>query len=119
MAATALLGLLFERTLWGPMRRRHAGFLQLILMSLGLAFVLRAVFTWFWGTEIRLLDVDTTSTVELLGLDRADELIVLVVGVVVLVATGLMLRYARLGKRMRAPRTTSTLRKRPASTPAG
>ena len=72
MAATALLGLLFERTLWGPMRRRHAGFLQLILMSLGLAFVLRAVFTWFWGTEIRLLDVDTTSTVELLGLDRAD-----------------------------------------------
>jgi neutral amino acid transport system permease protein len=103
MAATALLGLLFERTLWGPMRRRHAGFLQLILMSLGLAFVLRAVFTWFWGTEIRLLDVDTTSTVELLGLRIGQtELIVLVVGVVVLVATGLMLRYALLGKRMRA-----------------
>ena len=102
MAATALLGLLFRRTLWGPMRRRLAGFLQLILMSLGLAFVLRAVFTWFWGTEIRLLDVDTTSTVELLGLVGQDELIVLVVGVVVLVATGLMLRYALLGKRMRA-----------------
>ena len=103
MAATAVLGLVFERTLWGPMRRKHAGFLQLILMSLGLAFVLRAVFTWFWGTEIRLLDVNTTSTVEFLGLRIGQtELIVLVVGVVVLVATGLMLRYALLGKRMRA-----------------
>src|SRR5918994_4314142 len=43
MLATAILGLIFERTLWGPMRRKHAGFLQLILMSLGLAFVLRAL----------------------------------------------------------------------------
>ncbi|HEX2358255.1 MAG TPA: branched-chain amino acid ABC transporter permease [Solirubrobacterales bacterium] len=103
MLATAVLGLLFERTLWGPMRRKHAGFLQLILMSLGLAFVLRAVFTWFWGTEIRLLDVNTTSTVEFLGLRIGQtELVVLGVGVAVLVATGLMLRYALLGKRMRA-----------------
>lgn len=103
MLATALLGLLFERTLWGPMRRKHAGFLQLILMSLGLAFMLRGVFQWFWGTEIRQLDVDTTSTVELFGLRIGQtELIVLVVGVVVLIGTGLMLRYALLGKRMRA-----------------
>src|SRR5215212_2728495 len=42
MIATALLGLLFERLLWGPMRTKHAGFLQLILMSIGLAFLLRA-----------------------------------------------------------------------------
>ena len=53
MLATALLGLLFERLLWGPMRAKHAGFLQLILMSIGLAFLLRAVVQWFWGTEIR------------------------------------------------------------------
>jgi neutral amino acid transport system permease protein len=103
MAATAILGLLFERTLWGPMRKRKAGFLQLILMSLGLAFLLRAVIQWFWSTEIRQLDVDNTSTVELLGLRIGEtELIVVVVGVVVLLAVGLMLRYSLLGKRMRA-----------------
>jgi neutral amino acid transport system permease protein len=103
MTATALLGLLFERTLWGPMRKRKAGFLQLILMSLGLAFLLRAVIQWFWSTEIRQLDIDNTSTVELLGLRIGEtELIVVVVGVVVLVAVGLMLRYSLLGKRMRA-----------------
>lgn len=103
MIATALLGLLFERLLWGPMRRQHAGFLQLILMSIGLAFLLRAIVQWFWGTEIRQLDVNTTSTVELLGLRIGQtELIVVVVGIVVLIAVGLMLKLTLLGKQMRA-----------------
>jgi neutral amino acid transport system permease protein len=103
MIATALLGLLFERVLWGPMRAKHAGFLQLILMSIGLAFLLRAVVQWFWGTEIRLLDVNTTSTVDFLGLRIGQtELIVVVVGVGVLFLVGLMLKLTVLGKQMRA-----------------
>jgi len=103
MVATALLGLLFERLLWGPMRRQKAGFLQLILMSIGLAFLLRAVVQWFWGTEIRSLDVDRTSTVELLGLRIGQtELIVVIVGVGVLIGIGLLLRMTVLGKQMRA-----------------
>jgi neutral amino acid transport system permease protein len=103
MVATAFLGILFERLLWGPMRAKRAGFLQLILMSIGLAFLLRAIIQWFWSTEIRVLDVDTTSTVELFGLRIGQtQLIVVIVGVVVLVAVGLMLRLTLLGKRMRA-----------------
>jgi neutral amino acid transport system permease protein len=103
MVATALLGLLFERLLWGPMRAKHAGFLQLILMSLGLAFLIRAVVQWFWSTEIRTLDVNTTDTVDFLGVRIGQtELIVLVVGVAVLVGVGFMLRVTLLGKRMRA-----------------
>src|SRR5215211_7254186 len=93
MAMTAVLGLLFERLLWGPMRAKHAGFLQLILMSIGLAFLLRAIVQWFWSTEIRVLDVDTTSTVELLGLRIGQtQLIAVIVGVGVLVIVGLMLK---------------------------
>src|SRR5215217_5145876 len=103
MLMTALLGILFERLLWGPMRAKQAGFLQLILMSIGLAFLLRAIVQWFWSTEVRVLDVDTTSTVELLGLRIGQtELIVVVVGVAVLVLVGLMLRLTILGKQMRA-----------------
>ena len=103
MAATAVMGLFFEKTMWGPMRKRKAGFLQLILMSIGLSFLLRAVIQWFWSTEIRQLDVDNTTSVEFLGLRIGQtELIVVVVGVVVLLAVGLMLRYSLLGKRMRA-----------------
>src|ERR687891_333729 len=68
MAATAVLGVFFERVMWRPMRAQGAGFLQLILMSIGLAFVIRSVIQWFWGTEIRTLDVDVISTVTFLGL---------------------------------------------------
>ncbi len=103
MVATALLGLLFERVLWAPMRAKHAGFLQLILMSIGLAFLLRAVVQWFWSTDIRVLDVDTTSTVQFLGLRIGQtQLVVVIVGIVVIAAIGLMLRLTLLGKRMRA-----------------
>src|SRR5215204_6812372 len=103
MLMTAVLGLLFERLLWGPMRAKHAGFLQLILMSIRLAFLLRAVVQWFWGTEIRLLDVNTTSTVDFLGLRIGQtELIVVIVGVGVLLLVGLILKMTILGKQMRA-----------------
>jgi neutral amino acid transport system permease protein len=103
MAATALLGLFFERIMWRPMRAQGSGFLQLILMSIGLAFVIRSAIQWFWGTEIRSLDVDILSTVSFLGLRIGQtELIVIIVGIAVLLAVGVMLRFSLLGKQMRA-----------------
>jgi branched-chain amino acid transport system permease protein len=103
MLMTALLGILLDRVLWAPMRAKHAGLLQFLLMAIGLAFLLRAIFQWFWGTEVRALDVNVTSSVEILGLRIGQtELIVVVVGIAVLVAVGLGLRMTLLGKRMRA-----------------
>ncbi|HEX8689246.1 MAG TPA: branched-chain amino acid ABC transporter permease [Solirubrobacterales bacterium] len=103
MATTALLGLLFERVMWRPMRAKGAGFLQLILMSIGLAFVIRSAIQWFWGTEIRVLDVDVTDSVTFLGLRIGQtELTVVVLGIAVLVAVALVVRFSLLGKRMRA-----------------
>ena len=103
MATTALLGIFLERVMWGPMRSKGAGMLQLILMSLGLALVIRYVIQYIWGTEIRQLDVNVIDTVSFAGIQIGQtKLIVIVIGVVVLVAIGLMLRYALLGKRMRA-----------------
>ena len=103
MVATAVLGVFFERVMWGPMRRRGAGFLQLILMTIGLAFVIRSVIQFIWGTEIRELDVNVTSSVEFLGLRIGQtELVVVVVGFVVLTAVVLLLRFSLLGKQMRA-----------------
>ena len=103
MATTALLGLLFERLMWRPMRAKGAGFLQLILMSIGLAFVIRSAIQWFWGTQIRTLDVNVVDSVTFLGLRIGQtELLVVVVGIAVLVATALVVRFTLLGKRMRA-----------------
>jgi neutral amino acid transport system permease protein len=103
MVATAVLGIVLEKVMWGPMRARGAGMLQLLLMSIGLALVIRYGIQFVWGTELRALDVNNTATVDFLGLSIGRIfLVVIIVGFVVLVATGLMLRFTLLGKRMRA-----------------
>ena len=103
MAATAVLGVAFELGMWGPMRRKRAGTLQLILMSIGLAFVLRNGIQFIWGTAPESLNANVTASVSFLGLRIGrTELIVAVLAYVVLAGVGLMLRYARLGKQMRA-----------------
>jgi neutral amino acid transport system permease protein len=103
IATTALLGVALEKIMWAPMRRRGAGMLQLLLMAIGLAFVIRYVIQFIWSTELRQLDVNLTDTVKFLGLTIGrTQLIVIIVGFLTLIATGLMLRLTLLGKRMRA-----------------
>jgi neutral amino acid transport system permease protein len=77
--------------------------LQLLLMSIGLALVIRYTIQFIWSTEPRQLPVNRTATVEFLGLTIGrTNLIVVIVGFAVLILTGLVLRYSLLGKRMRA-----------------
>jgi neutral amino acid transport system permease protein len=103
MVTTAVLGIFLEKAMWGPMRARGAGMLQLLLMAIGLALVIRYVIQFIWSTELRQLDVNRTETVEFLGLTIGrTNLIVIIVGFAVLIGTGMMLRYTLLGKRMRA-----------------
>jgi neutral amino acid transport system permease protein len=103
MAMTAVLGIFLEKVMWGPMRARGAGMLQLLLMAIGLALVIRYSIQFIWSTELRQLDVNLTDTVKFLGLTIGrTNLVVIAVGFSVLIATGLMLRYSLLGKRMRA-----------------
>jgi neutral amino acid transport system permease protein len=103
MGATAVLGVLLEKVMWGPMRSRGAGMLQLLLTAIGLALVIRYVIQFIWSTELRQLDVNRTATVDFLGLSIGRIFfITIIVGIVVLVGTGLMLRFTLLGKRMRA-----------------
>jgi neutral amino acid transport system permease protein len=103
MATTAALGIMLEKVMWGPMRSRGAGMLQLLLMSIGLALVIRYTIQFIWSTEPRQLPVNRTATVEFLGLTIGrTNLIVVIVGFAVLILTGLVLRYSLLGKRMRA-----------------
>jgi neutral amino acid transport system permease protein len=85
------------------MRKRGAGVLQLLLMSIGLGLVIRYTIQFIWGTELRSLDVNNTATVDFLGLSIGRMFFIsIIVGLVVLTATGLLLKYSTLGKRMRA-----------------
>jgi neutral amino acid transport system permease protein len=101
--ATAALGVAQELAMWRPMRAKHAGTLQLLLMSLGLAFFLRYAIQFVAGTEPRTLDADVTSSIEFLGLNIGEtELIIVIVSFVVLAAVATMLRVTSLGRQMRA-----------------
>jgi neutral amino acid transport system permease protein len=101
--ATAALGVAQELAMWRPMRAKKAGMLQLLLMSLGLAFVLRYAIQFIWGTDPRSLDADVTSSISFLGLNIGEtELIVVIISFVVLTAVATMLRVTSLGRQMRA-----------------
>lgn len=103
LVMTAVLGVLSERVMWRPMRARGAGLLQLMLMTLGLAFVIRYGIQLIWGTQPRRLEVNVTSSVSFLGLRIGrTELIVVIVGIGCLLAIGAMLRLTSLGRQMRA-----------------
>jgi neutral amino acid transport system permease protein len=103
VAATAALGIASERVMWRPMRAKGAGLLQMLLIAIGFAFVIRYSVQFVAGTEPRNLDVDATASVAFIGLRIGrTQLIVVVVGLLVLLAIGLMLQRTLLGKQMRA-----------------
>jgi neutral amino acid transport system permease protein len=99
----ALFAIVTELVMFKPMRKKRAGILQLILMTIGLAFVIRYMIQLFAGTEQRKLDVNVTDTINFIGLSIGrTQLIVVIVGLVVLTAIAMMLRYTSLGRQMRA-----------------
>lgn len=102
--ATALLAALLEVILWRPMRARGAGGLQLLLIAIGLAFVIRNGIQLVAGADPLELGVNVTSAIGLPSGWRIGtvELVVVVVGVVVLLTVATFLRFSRIGKEMRA-----------------
>lgn len=103
MVVAAAVAICLEATIWRPMRRKRARLLQLMLISLGLALIIRAAIQFAFGPEVKTLDVNATDAVQVLGLTIGrTEAITMVLGIAVLVAVAAVLRYSWLGKRMRA-----------------
>jgi branched-chain amino acid transport system permease protein len=100
---TALLALALEMVMWRPMRRKGAGVMQLLLMALGLAFVIRNVIQLIAGTDLRQLGANVTSSVRFHGLHIGrTELWVVILAFAVLVALATMLSRTGLGMHIRA-----------------
>lgn len=104
LVAVAALGLLLEWGIWAPMRRRGAGVMQLLLLSIGLAFVIRNLILFYWGGDDRSLDVDQFQSWTLFGdvTITAIQVTVIVTAGIVLVAVATMLKITLVGKTMRA-----------------
>jgi neutral amino acid transport system permease protein len=104
IAAVAALGIVLEFTIWAPMRRRGAGVMQLLLLSIGLAFVIRNLILFEWGGGDRGLDVDQFQSWHLFGdvTISAIQVTVIATAGVVLLLVATMLRVTLVGKTMRA-----------------
>ena len=104
LVAVAILGIVLEYTVWAPMRRKGAGILQLLLLSIGLAFVMRNLILFIWAGDQRSLDVDQFQVwrpFDYITISAIQVTVIVTAGVV-LVAVALMLRTTMVGKSMRA-----------------
>ncbi len=91
-----------EKVLWRPMRRRGASTVHLLIISIGLALVLRHIIFWVFGSGVyRYMPVSRRIDFGPFSLTPQDAVIV-AGSAVALFATALMLQKTRIGKAMRA-----------------
>ncbi len=104
IASIAALGLVLEWGIWAPMRKRGAGVMQLLLLSIGLAFVIRNLILFHWGGDDRSLDVDQFQSWNPFGdvVITGIQVTVIVTAGVVLLVVAAMLKSTLIGKTMRA-----------------
>ncbi|WP_233160093.1 branched-chain amino acid ABC transporter permease [Pseudonocardia sp. MH-G8] len=100
----ALLGAALERGLWRPLRTRGTGRIQLFIISIGLSLVLRNLVLVLFGSRPQPYPGYTIQEALVLGPVSITprDLVITVLALLVLVATGFMLLRTRIGRAMRA-----------------
>jgi branched-subunit amino acid ABC-type transport system permease component len=103
VAATALISLLINLVVWEPMRRARTSTLQLFLVAIGLALIIRYSIQFVAGSQVRSVGQDVLSSITIgpwhLGTLQG---IALLGGIVVNCIVGLGLTFSTFGKRIRA-----------------
>ncbi len=99
-----ILGGLLDRGLWRPLRRRGTGLIAALVVSIGLALLLRFTYLYFYGGGSRSYAQYATQTPITIGPISIPprDIVIIVVSVLVLVAVGLALQRTKIGKATRA-----------------
>ncbi len=102
--ATAAFGWLNETVLWRPLRRRRAGLISMLVISIGLSFAIRNVINIMFGGEPRTYaDFAVQQPITLLGVRTVPKNVVIIgLSIVVLIGVGLFLQRTKTGTAMRA-----------------
>ena len=104
IALTAAFAGGVDAGMWRPLRRRGTGLIAMLVISIGLAFVIRHIILFFFGGSRRPYNDYTLQIATQVGPIRVQpvELWVMGLSVLILVGVALMLTKTRLGKGMRA-----------------
>lgn len=95
--------LLSEKLLWSRMRSIRATSTTLIIISIGLALFLRNGIIFIWGGKNQNYDLPVTPALDILGLKvPQNQLLVLGLAVVAILALHYLLQNTKIGKAMRA-----------------
>jgi len=100
----AVFGGLLDRGLWRPLRRRGTGLIAALVVSIGLALVLRYLFLYFFGGSSRSYAQYATQQPLNLGPISIPprDLVIMALTVIVLTVVGIGLQRTRIGKATRA-----------------
>ena len=95
--------LISEKLIWSNMRSRRATSTTLIIISIGLALFLRNGIILIWGGSNKSYDIPTSPAKEILGIRiPQNQLIVMLLAVIVILALHYLLQNTKIGKAMRA-----------------
>ena len=102
-AGTVAAMLLSEKLLWSKMRSIRATSTTLIIISIGLALFLRNGIIFIWGGKNQNYNLPVTPALDILGLKvPQNQLLVLGLAVLAILALHYLLQNTKIGKAMRA-----------------
>ena len=99
----ALTGLIQNEIVWGPLRRRHIGTMQQMIVTIGLSMALQYTFQFFFGGDIKGIVKSVPDSFQI-GPITTDmpTLLSAAIAIVVIIGVTLFLYKTRLGRATRA-----------------
>jgi neutral amino acid transport system permease protein len=104
VVVSGAFGWLQDRLFWGQLRRRGSGLIAMMIISIGVAILLRFGYLWRFGGESRpYADYRAQAGLDLAFFNATPKsLVSIALSIVILVAVGIALLRTRIGKATRA-----------------
>jgi neutral amino acid transport system permease protein len=100
---TVLAALVSEWAIWAPMRARRAESTTLIIISIGLALLIRNGIIFIWGGANQSYDLPIVQAANIAGLTiKTYNVVVVVLAAIAIAALHWLLQTTKIGKAMRA-----------------
>ena len=100
---TALVAVCCDYVIWKPMRKKGAGSVTLIIISIGLALFLRNLIIFLWGPDLKRYDLPVKRGIELGSVViTQNQIVVIIVAVICMFLVHYLLKKTTIGKAMRA-----------------
>lgn len=108
--SVGVMAVLLNRFLLAPFARRFQKLFYILIVTFGLSLVLLNLTSSIWGTEVQRYNISNQAPLHVGPfLFTVDQLVVIGIAIVVMLAIHLMLTQTRIGKSMRAMSDNSTL----------